>query len=50
MSEIHCKTRNALLIAAMGLGCLLFTLPTMARSNELDDQGFVQLFNGQDWS
>jgi hypothetical protein len=37
-------------MAAMGLGCLLFMLPTVARSNELDDQGFVPLFNDQDWS
>ncbi len=50
MSEMQCKTRSGRLTAAIGLGCLLFTLPTVARCEELDDQGFVPLFNGQDWS
>ena len=50
MSETQCKTRSGLLMAAMCLGCLLFTLPTVARCEEPDDKGFVPLFNGQDWS
>jgi Domain of Unknown Function (DUF1080) len=46
MSQIMCK----LLMAAVGLGCFLFTLHTVARSQDHDDKGFVPLFNGQDWS
>jgi hypothetical protein len=50
MTELQCKTRYRLLMVAMCLGCLLFMLPTVARSQERDDKGFVPLFDGQDWS
>jgi hypothetical protein len=50
MSEIQCPTRNRLLMAVLCSGCLLFTLPTVARASERNDQGFVPLFNGRDLS
>jgi hypothetical protein len=50
MSETPCQTRYGLLMAATCLGCLLFILHTVARSNERGDNGFVPLFNGQDLS
>lgn len=50
MTEIQRKTRNGLLIAAMCLGCLLVTLPTVARSDESGDKGFGPMFNGKDLS
>ena len=50
MSEILCKTRTALSLATMCVGCLLFTFHPVARSEERDDSGFVPLFNRQDMS
>lgn len=50
MNELLCKTRCGLLMAAMCCGCLLLALPTEARSEAQDDQGFVPLLNGQDLS
>lgn len=56
MCEIQYKTRNRLLMAVMGWGCLLFALHPVARSQEpgdeaaMGDQGFVPLFNGKDLS
>jgi hypothetical protein len=37
-------------MAVMCIGCLLFTLHTVARSKERDDKGFVPLFKGRDLS
>ena len=48
MSKIRCKSRSGLSMAGVCLGCLLFTLPTVARAKERDDTGFVPLFNGKD--
>jgi hypothetical protein len=50
MSEIRCKTRSGLAMAGMGLGCILFTLPTVARAKERDDTGFVPMLSGKDAS
>ncbi len=50
MSETPCKTRSGLSMAFMCLGCLLFTLPTVARAKDRDDTLFVPMFNGKDAS
>jgi hypothetical protein len=50
MSEIQSSMRYRQSAVVMCLGYLLFTLPTVARSSERNDQGFVPLFNGQDFS
>ncbi|MEX2318128.1 MAG: DUF1080 domain-containing protein [Pirellulales bacterium] len=56
MSQIQSKTRSRRLMAFICVGCLLFTLQTVARSQELGDkgdkgeEGFVPLFNGKDLS
>jgi hypothetical protein len=50
MSEALCKTRSGLSMAGICLGCLLFTLATLARAKERDDTGFVPMFNGKDSS
>ena len=53
MSETNCKPRYRLPMAVMGIGCLLFALHAVARSQERadkGDKGFVPLFNGKDLS
>ena len=50
MSKIRCKSRSGLSMAGVCLGCLLFTLLTVALAKERDDTGFVPLFNGKDSS
>ena len=56
MIAINCKPRHSLSMAVISIGCLLFALAVVARSQERvdkgdkGDKGFVPLFNGKDLS